>query len=102
MNKIDLEQYVAEMKELEKADLAAVYIHPFAAIAIIRQIQLVTQIQLAYVDNGELGKVNKALNEAAIKTAKALQELFDKNSEVYKSLEKGWNIKHDRPIKHER
>ncbi|MEG5160254.1 hypothetical protein QUB37_07335 [Microcoleus sp. AT3-A2] len=101
MNKIDLEQYAAEMKELEKADLAAVYIHPFAAIAIIRQIQLATRIQLAYVDNRELEKVNKALNEAAIKTAKGLQELFDKNSEVYKSLEIGWNIERNRAIRHE-
>ncbi|MEG4037666.1 hypothetical protein QUA03_28115 [Microcoleus sp. S36b_A4] len=100
-NEIDLEQYAIEMKELGEADLAEIYIHPFTAIAIIKQIQLATRIQLTWIDDSELDKVNKELNKVAIKAGKRIQELFDKNSEVYKSLEMGWNIEHNRAIRHE-
>jgi len=90
MNEIDLEQLNAELWQLQYEKQIKIEIPPLAIFAIISNIQLISE------------KKNDAeIREIALNASRQLQKIFSPDSCVYKTLEKGWNTEHDRPIRHE-
>ncbi|MEG4547449.1 hypothetical protein QUB64_32580, partial [Microcoleus sp. Aus8_D2] len=84
----DLKQYAVELAELENAPPAPIQLPPLAAIAIISHIQLATRHPSVLDKEG--------LTKMAIEVARQIQELFDKESAIYKVLELGWSPDEDR------
>jgi hypothetical protein len=82
MKEPDLPKYAQEVNAMQDLPAATVEIPPVAALAIVSHIQLA--IRHPGIADSEFAKI-------AVDVAKQLQNLFNKDSEVYKVLELGWN-----------
>lgn len=85
----DLRKYVQEVNQMRSMPAIAVEISPLVAMAIISNIQLAIR---------HPGIADSEFAQIAIDAAKQLQKLFEKDSEIYKVLELGWNPEADTRI----
>lgn len=85
----DLKKYADELKTLQYLPSATVEIPPLAAIAIISHIQLATR---------HPGIADETFTKIAIEAGRQLQDLFNRDSEIYKVLEIGWDPETDFPV----
>lgn len=79
--------YAEEIAELEKQEPMTIVIMPITAIAIAGHIQMARKQLLDEMNPGE---ELSEMTELAIKVAKQLQNLFNKESITYQMLEAGW------------
>ncbi len=86
MEKVNSEKYVEEVKAMQTLPAVSVKLPPLAALAIISHIQLA--IRHPQIADSEFAQIAKDV-------AKQLQNLFNKDSETFKMLERGWNPKAD-------
>ena len=86
MEEPDLKKYAQEVNEMQMLPAAFVEIPPLAVLAIISHIQLAVR---------HPGIADSKFAKIEIDVAKQLQNLFDRDSETYKVLERGWDPTED-------
>jgi hypothetical protein len=86
MKEVNLIKYAEELNAMQTLPAVSVKLPPLAALAIISHIQLA--IRHPQIADSEFAQIAKDV-------AKQLQNLFNKDSETLKMLERGWNPEAD-------